>query len=160
MYLNVCVCIYMYPVCICTYIHVFGRICMYAISTEKMPSIIVFMTWALGVMYLNVCAHASSPVYPGRIGQRVHYPAQCKSFSSQSRYGSFSRRYHGHQRVALLVWYIQIRTYTYVYMLILAYTYSYMHIRTLYVTPKSVVCNAQVRNFSHIHVRKPQVSRM
>jgi hypothetical protein len=61
MYLNVCLCICMYPVCICTYMHVFVRICMYAISTENMLSLIVYMTWALGVyvfecmsMYLSV----------------------------------------------------------------------------------------------------------
>jgi hypothetical protein len=130
--------------------HVFVHICMYAISTENMPSIIVYMTWALGVyvfecmcMYLYVsCMYLH--VY-ARICTYLHV---CHIHRKNAKYNCI------HDLG------VQIRTYTYVYMLILAYTYRYMHIRTLYVTPKSVVCNAQVRNFSHIHVRKPQVSRM
>jgi hypothetical protein len=55
MYLNVCACIYMYPVCIFTYMHVFVRIqvCMYAISTEKMLSILHDCVHDLGI--IGVC---------------------------------------------------------------------------------------------------------
>jgi len=38
--------------------HVFVRICKYAISTENMPSIIVYMTRALGV-YAFECTHTN-----------------------------------------------------------------------------------------------------
>ncbi len=56
-----CVCIWMYVYlfkCIlyvfARIMHVFVRICMYAIFTENMPSMIVYLTWALGV-YVFEC---------------------------------------------------------------------------------------------------------
>jgi hypothetical protein len=52
MYLSVFICIYMYPVCICTYMYVFVRICMYAISTEKMLSTLHDCAHDLGVRCL------------------------------------------------------------------------------------------------------------
>ena len=137
MYLNVYVCIYMYPVCICTYMHVFVRICMYAISTENMPSIIVYMTWASGV-YVFECMCSC---YFSRI-----------SWTDWPTSSLFRTMQIVLQPITLLIFFQMlswpstsgstgmIYTNTYIYLRIHAHTCIYVQIHAY----TYIVCNAQV----------------